>query len=287
MRKNLLKNEHLASTVQIVLGCALGALAYPLFLVPNHIAPGGLTGLATVLNYLFHWPVGTTSLLMNIPLFIIGYRAMGRVFVIRSLVATVLFSVLIDLIPLPPMTQQPLLGAVFGGVLLGAGLGLILRGGATTGGTDILARLLKRHLREVKMGYVTLAIDTVVLILTGLVFRDISKTLYSAVTLFICSRVLDAVLYGLDYSSVALIISDRYEDVYRAIDKQLDRGVTFLEGRGGYTGAPKTVLMTAVKSRQISELKQLVQCIDPNAFMIVQPAHQVLGEGFKRYSDDI
>ena len=98
---------------------------------------------------------------------------------------------------------------------------------------------------------------------------------------------LDAVLYGLDYSSVALIISDRYEDVYRAIDKQLDRGVTFLEGRGGYTGAPKTVLMTAVKSRQISELKQLVQCIDPNAFMIVQPAHQVLGEGFKRYNDDI
>ena len=123
MRKNLLKNEHLASTVQIVLGCALGALAYPLFLVPNHIAPGGLTGLATVLNYLFHWPVGTTSLLMNIPLFIIGYRAMGRVFVIRSLVATVLFSVLIDLIPLPPMTQQPLLGAVFGGGAAGRGPG--------------------------------------------------------------------------------------------------------------------------------------------------------------------
>ena len=180
-----------------------------------------------------------------------------------------------------------MLGVIFGGVLTGAGLGLVFLPGATTGGTDILARLLKRHLREVKMGYVTLAIDTVVLILTGLVFRDISKTLYSAITLFICSRVLDAVLYGLDYSSVALIISDRYEDVYRAIDKQLDRGVTFLEGRGGYTGAPKTVLMTAVKSRQISELKQLVQCIDPNAFMIVQPAHQVLGEGFKRYSDDI
>ena len=106
MRKNLLKNEQLASAVQIALGCALGALAYPLFLVPNHIAPGGLTGLATVLNYLFRWPVGTTSLVMNVPLFIIGYRAMGRVFVIRSLVATVLFSVLIDLIPLPPMTER-------------------------------------------------------------------------------------------------------------------------------------------------------------------------------------
>ena len=107
MKKPFLKNEHAVAAAQITLGCFLGALAYPLFLVPNHIAPGGLTGLATVLNYLFHWPVGTTSLLMNIPLFIIGYRAMGRVFVIRSLVATVLFSVLIDLIPLLPMTQQP------------------------------------------------------------------------------------------------------------------------------------------------------------------------------------
>lgn len=171
MRKNLLKNEHLASTVQIVLGCALGALAYPLFLVPNHIAPGGLTGLATVLNYLFHWPVGTTSLLMNIPLFIIGYRAMGRVFVIRSLVATVLFSVLIDLIPLPPMTQQPLLGAVFGGVLLGAGLGLILRGGATTGGTDMAARMIHNRFQHISVGAILFLIDCCVVLMAGFLHR--------------------------------------------------------------------------------------------------------------------
>ena len=232
--------------------------------------------------------IGLYTAVMNVPLFVIGYRRLGRGFFFGSLLGMACNSLLIDLLAgLPAPQVETMLGVIFGGVLTGAGLGLVFLPGATTGGTDILARLLKRHLREVKMGYVTLAIDTVVLILTGLVFRDISKTLYSAVTLFICSRVLDAVLYGLDYSSVALIISDRYEDVYRAIDKQLDRGVTFLEGRGGYTGAPKTVLMTAVKSRQISELKQLVQCIDPNAFMIVQPAHQVLGEGFKRYSDDI
>ena len=232
--------------------------------------------------------IGLYTAVMNVPLFVIGYKRLGRGFFFGSLLGMACNSLLIDLLAgLPAPQVETMLGVIFGGVLTGAGLGLVFLPGATTGGTDILARLLKRHLREVKMGYVTLSIDTCVLILTGLVFRDISKTLYSAITLFICSRVLDAVLYGLDYSSVALIISERYEDVYHAIDTQLDRGVTFLEGRGGYTGAPKTVLMTAVKSRQISELKRLVQCIDPNAFMIVQPAHQVLGEGFKRYNDDI
>ena len=245
----------------LVIGNAMFALGFNLFLVPNSLNVG---------HRLERAHRGRAAA---------GLSSGGGGSMIRKLrIKIVLVIVLVAAV---------MLGVIFGGVLTGAGLGLVFLPGATTGGTDILARLLKRHFREVKMGYVTLAIDTCVLILTGLVFRDISKTLYSAVTLFICSRVLDAVLYGLDYSSVALIISDRYEDVYRAIDKQLDRGVTFLEGRGGYTGAPKTVLMTAVKSRQISELKQLVQCIDPNAFMIVQPAHQVLGEGFKRYNDDI
>lgn len=273
----------------LVVGNAMFALGFNLFLVPNSLNVGGLSGIAMILQRLLgRGGIGLYTAVMNIPLFIVGYRRLGRGFFFGSLIGMACNSLFIDLLSgLPAPQVETMLGVIFGGVLTGAGLGLVFLPGATTGGTDILARLLKRHLREVKMGYVTLAIDTCVLVLTGLVFRDISKTLYSAITLFICSRVLDAVLYGLDYSSVALIISERYEDVYRAIDKQLDRGVTFLEGRGGYTGQPKTVLMTAVKSRQISELKQLVQCIDPNAFMIVQPAHQVLGEGFKRYNDDI
>ena len=131
--KRIFKHESLTAYLQIFLGSLVGAVAYPLFLVPNHIAPGGLTGLATVIHFLVGFPVGLTSFLLNVPLFVVGYRAMGRVFVLRSFVATVVFSLLIDIIPLPPMTQNPLLGAVFGGVLLGVGLGLILRGGATTG----------------------------------------------------------------------------------------------------------------------------------------------------------
>ncbi len=273
----------------ILFGNIFFALGFDLFLVPNSLNIGGLSGIAMILQRLIgRGGIGLYTAVMNVPLFLIGYRQLGKSFFFGSLAGMVLNSLFIDLFAALPAPQvEPMLGVIFGAALTGAGLGMVFLSGATTGGTDILARLLKRHFREVKMGYVTLALDTCVLALTGLVFRDISKTLYSAVTLFICSRVLDSVLYGLDYSSVALIITDRYEDVCRAIDIQLDRGVTFLEGRGGYTGAPKTVLMTAVRSRQVSELKQLVECIDPNAFMILQPAHQVLGEGFKRYTDDI
>ena len=281
MRKNLLKNEHLASTVQIVLGCALGALAYPLFLVPNHIAPGGLTGLATVLNYLFHWPVGTTSLLMNIPLFIIGYRAMGRVFVIRSLVATVLFSVLIDLIPLPPMTQQPLLGAVFGGVLLGAGLGLILRGGATTGGTDMAARMIHNRFQHISVGAILFLIDCCVVLMTGF-FSEAEYGLYAFASLYASSRLIDVVMVGLAREKACYIISTQHERVKQEIMQKLDRGVTVLRAEGGYSGQERPVLLCVLSAQEMGRLKAIVREADEDAFLFISDAHEVLGEGFRR-----
>ncbi len=281
MRQNLLKNEHLASTVQIVLGCALGALAYPLFLVPNHIAPGGLTGLATVLNYLFHWPVGTTSLLMNIPLFIIGYRAMGRVFVIRSLVATVLFSVLIDLIPLPPMTQQPLLGAVFGGVLLGAGLGLILRGGATTGGTDMVARMIHNRFQHISVGAILFLIDCCVVLMAGF-FIEAEYALYAFASLYASSRLIDVVMVGLAREKACYIISTQHERVKQEIMQKLDRGVTVLRAEGGYSGQERPVLLCVLSAQEMGRLKAIVREADENAFLFISDAHEVLGEGFRR-----
>ena len=164
---SIMKNEQLMAYLQIALGSVLGAVAYPLFLVSNHIAPGGLTGVATVFNYLFLWPVGTVSLILNVPLFLIGYKAMGRVFVFRSLIATILFSVLIDLIPLDALTTDPLLGAIFGGVLLGVGLGLILRGGATTGGTDMAARMVHNHFQHITVGTILFAIDCISVFMAG------------------------------------------------------------------------------------------------------------------------
>ena len=281
MRKNLLKNEQLASAVQIALGCALGALAYPLFLVPNHIAPGGLTGLATVLNYLFHWPVGTTSLVMNVPLFIIGYRAMGRVFVIRSLVATVLFSVLIDLIPLPPMTEQPLLGAVFGGVLLGAGLGLILRGGATTGGTDMVARMIHNRFQHISVGAFLFLIDCCVVLMAGF-FIEAEYALYAFVALYAASKLIDVVMVGLTREKACYIISSQHERVKQEIMQKLDRGVTVLRAEGGYSGQERPVLLCVLSAQELGRLKAIVREADEDAFLFISDAHEVLGEGFRK-----
>lgn len=281
MRKNLLKNEQLASAVQIALGCALGALAYPLFLVPNHIAPGGLTGLATVLNYLFHWPVGTTSLVMNVPLFIIGYRAMGRVFVVRSLVATVLFSVLIDVIPLPPMTQQPLLGAVFGGVLLGAGLGLILRGGATTGGTDMVARMIHNRFQHISVGAFLFLIDCCVVLMAGF-FIEAEYALYAFVALYAASKLIDVVMVGLTREKACYIISTQHEQVKREIMEKLDRGVTVLHAEGGYSGQERPVLLCVLSAQELGRLKAIVREADEDAFLFISDAHEVLGEGFRK-----
>ena len=281
MRKNLLKNEQLASAVQIALGCALGALAYPLFLVPNHIAPGGLTGLATVLNYLFHWPVGTTSLVMNVPLFIIGYRAMGRVFVVRSLVATVLFSVLIDLIPLPPMTEQPLLGAVFGGVLLGAGLGLILRGGATTGGTDMVARMIHNRFQHISVGAFLFLIDCCVVLMAGF-FIEAEYALYAFVALYAASKLIDVVMVGLTREKACYIISTQHEQVKREIMEKLDRGVTVLPAEGGYSGQERPVLLCVLSAQELGRLKAIVREADEDAFLFISDAHEVLGEGFRK-----
>ncbi len=281
MRKNLLKNEQLASAVQIALGCALGALAYPLFLVPNHIAPGGLTGLATVLNYLFHWPVGTTSLVMNVPLFIIGYRAMGRVFVIRSLVATVLFSVLIDLIPLPPMTEQPLLGAVFGGVLLGAGLGLILRGGATTGGTDMVARMIHNRFQHISVGAFLFLIDCCVVLMAGF-FIEAEYALYAFVALYAASKLIDVVMVGLTRDKACYITSTQHEQAKREIMEKLDRGVTVLHAEGGYSGQERPVLLCVLSAQELGRLKAIVREADEDAFLFISDAHEVLGEGFRK-----
>ena len=281
MRKNLLKNEQLASAVQIALGCALGALAYPLFLVPNHIAPGGLTGLATVLNYLFHWPVGTTSLVMNVPLFIIGYRAMGRVFVVRSLVATVLFSVLIDVIPLPPMTQQPMLGALFGGVLVGAGLGLILRGGATTGGTDMVARMIHNRFQHISVGAFLFLIDCCVVLMAGF-FIEAEYALYAFVALYAASKLIDVVMVGLTREKACYIISTQHEQVKREIMEKLDRGVTVLHAEGGYSGQDRPVLLCVLSAQELGRLKAIVREADEDAFLFISDAHEVLGEGFRK-----
>ena len=286
MKKRIWKEILWAGTTAI--GSALFALGFAMFLIPNDINTGGISGLAMILRELLGFgSIGTLTLVMNIPLFLIGGVKIGKRFFAGSLIGMVVSSVLIDLFTLIPFaTPEPLIGGLYGGVLCGAGLGLVFMAGASTGGSDILVRLLKKRYRNLPIGSISMMFDALVVLLTGLVFRDISKALYSGVVVFVCGQVIDAVVYRFDYSRVALIISKEHEKIAKAISDQLDRGATYLHGAGSYTHQNIEVVLAVVRKGQLAELKELVMDIDENAFVIVQEAHQVLGDGFAHYSPD-
>lgn len=274
--------------IRIGLGCAIFGLSFNLFLLPNGLNAGGISGLSMVLVHVLGFgTVGSITAVINLPLFVFGGMQIGKRFFFGSLIGMILNALFIDLfsaIPVP--TTEPLIGALYGGVLCGFGLGLVFYTGASTGGSDIIVRLLKRRWRNVPIGTITIAFDLCVATLTGIAFGDINRTLYSGVAIFVVGQVIDAVVYRFDYSKVALIITRHCEEVAKAIAAKLDRGATFLHGEGAFRHQHTKVVLTAVKRSQVAELKQLVVELDPDAFIILQEAHQVLGDGFSRYSKD-
>lgn len=271
-----------------IFGSTVFALGFSLFLAPNDMNPGGISGLSMVLVELLHFgSVGTLSILINLPLFILGGLKIGKRFFAGSLLGMLLSSVLIDAFAVIEMIAvEPLMAALYGGLTCGLGLGVVFVCGTSTGGSDILVRLLKLKYRNVPIGQISMTFDAVVVVLTGLVFHDVSKALYTGVSVFICGKVVDAVVYRFDYSKVALIVSSRYEEIAYEIGVKLDRGATFLHAEGSYSHKDTKVVLAAVKKQQVAELKDLVVHLDPNAFIIVQEAHQVLGDGFSRHSKD-
>ena len=274
---------------KITLGCAIFALGFDLFLEPNNLNVGGMSGLAMVARELLGFgSIGILTMAFNIPLFLLGAKKLGKRFLLGSLAGMLLSSVFLDLFSfLPTPKTEILLDSLYGGVFVGIGIGLVFLAGATTGGSDIAAKLLRRRFRSASLGKVLLAIDLFIIFLTGVVFRDISRTLYSALPLAVSSVVMDQLLYGLDHSTVALIISEHYQTVSEQIGARLDRGATVLEGSGSYTGSPRPVLMSAVRQKELPELKSIVREIDPDAFVILLPAHQVLGEGFRGSGEEL
>ena len=279
---------YVKSYAVITLGSLLYALAYNIFYAPNLVAMGGLTGLGQVLNALIPvLPVGTTVFVMNVPLFFLGWKFIGGHLLVSSLYAMTFSSFAIDVMDMiyqfPPM--DTMLAAIFGGALLGAGIGLVFAKGATTGGTDLIARLLKLKFAWLPMGTLVLIPDFIVIVLAAIAFGKVESALYGLVSLFITSKVMDMVLYGLDSSKVAYIISDSCKEITDAV-MAMDRGATILHGEGAYSGDEKKVLMVAFKQKEIVPLKEKVNEIDPHAFLIVCDAHDVLGEGFRTYSKD-
>ncbi|MBR5617747.1 MAG: YitT family protein [Oscillospiraceae bacterium] len=273
---------------KIILGCALFSVGFAFFLEPNNVNAGGITGLAMIVVHLLGFgTVGLLTLLINLPLFIVSGIKIGKKFFVGSLVGLTLSSVMLDMLALLPHPQiEPLVAALYGGLICGVGLGVVFAAGASTGGSDIVVRLLKLKYENVPIGTISIIFDAVVVVLTGLVFWDISKALYSGVTVFVCGQVIDAVVYRFDYSKVALIITKEHEKIAQQIGLRLDRGATYLNGQGSYSQKEMKIVLSVVKKQQVAELKRLVMEIDPDAFVVVQEAHQVLGEGFSRYSRD-
>ncbi len=282
----------------LVLGAAITAAAISFFLVPYKLAPGGITGIATVLFYLLgeKIPAGVIILLLNVPLFAFGYKLIGRKFIVKTLISTVLMSLLIDVTEplagkfaemLSPesMADRPdyLLYSIFGGFIMGVGLGLVFKSGATTGGTDLAARILHHMFPGITVGRALMMIDTAVVIFAAIAFKSFLLALYSILALYISTKVIDVIIEGLNFAKSVFIISDHAEAIAQDIMRELDRGATAFNGKGMYSGNDKTILYCVLHRSQIQQLKSLVRRTDPSAFVILSDVTEVLGEGFITY----
>lgn len=282
----------------IGLGCMVMTMAMNIFLIPFKLAPGGVSGLATVIYYIIDGviPVGTLMLIFNIPLFLTGYKSRGRSFLMRSLFGTVALSVFIDLTA--PFTEKLvtdylirfdesmavpdlLLNGLIGGLIMGIGLGMVLKENATTGGTDLAASLLRKFFPRFTLGEWLLILDGCVILFATLAFRSVKLGLYAAISLYISSKTIDAYVEGFHFAKSLMIISEHSEEIARRLMADVDRGVTGLKGMGMYSRQDKTVLLCVVRKQEISIVKSIVKECDPKAFVLLSDVREVLGEGFE------
>jgi uncharacterized membrane-anchored protein YitT (DUF2179 family) len=270
--------------IYLIIGGILYSLSYALFLIPHRIVPGGVTGIAMVLHFLISSPVGIVGIILNIPLFIIAMRILGISFGIKSVVTIICTYLAIDFfvysIHITTPTDNEVLAALYGGVLLGLGLGLIFRGGASTGGTDIVGQVLNRY-TNMSVGMWIMVIDFVVITLAGIATHSIELALLGYLALFLSSKVIDLVLEGMDYARAVFVISEKNEKIIEAIYDKMNRGVTILDGHSAYTQEKRPVVMCVITKRETQIFKSLVKNIDNDAFVILTDVFEVLGKGFR------
>lgn len=275
-----LKDNKVVAYIAITIGVAVSIFSQNYFLLPNQISTGGFSGIATILYYLFNLPVGLTMLVLNVPLFLVSFRKLGSGFVMRSLYAMIMYSLLTDLFPIMPLTEDMLLASIYGGVLMGLGLGISVYFGGSTGGTDTLGMLINHKFKFISVSVGMLAVDVLVVVATGLVF-DIQTALFAIVGLYISTKVMEIFTEGINRASSFLIISSKYKEIESRIMEEMDRGVTELTARGAYEGKEHPALLCVVeKGREVTWVKEIVHKIDPKAFVMFWEAKEVNGEGF-------
>ena len=282
------KHKVVWDLLKITLGALMAGFSFWFLTFPNHIVSGGITGIAQITNMLTGFPVGVMTIILNIPLFVWAWKKLGRRFVVFTAIAMVLCSVSIDLIESFswPLSDEPMLAAVYGGLFKGAGYGLIYTTGATSGGVDIPARLLRRKYPHINFSTFSLGLDAIVIVAYAVIFRRFDSCMYTLICTFISSKVISLILYGPIDSRLCFIISDRSDDLRHAITERLGRGATMLQGHGAWSGNEKQVILCVVKPHQIADLRKLVRDIDKNAFLVVGDARSVYGRGFENILQD-
>jgi uncharacterized membrane-anchored protein YitT (DUF2179 family) len=275
------KFESALEYINVIIGSAIIALAFNVFLLPNQIASGGVSGISTILLSVFGWEPAYVQWAFNIPLFIAGVVLLGKQFGVKTLIGTLFLPFVVFLTKnIDPWTNDALLGALFGGIAVGLGLGIVFRGNGSTGGTDLAAQIITKY-TGLTLGTSVVLIDGLIVISAALVF-DIERGLYALIALYVTSKTIDLVQVGFGRSKTAMIITNKQEEVRAGILNKIDRGVTKLSAHGGFTDDERPVLMCVVDQREFTKLKQLVKSLDPTAFVVVMDASEVLGEGFKR-----
>lgn len=286
--KNVLKN-----TLMLSVGCIIYGIGIGLFLDPNELCPAGVSGLAIVINRWIELICGATPLstgaiiaIANVPIMILGVWKLGWRFFFSTIIATFASSAIIDLLQafFAPPTAEPLLACVLGGAFMSLGMGMVFRAGATTGGTDVIVRVLRNKYKHIKTGQMFWFIDGAVIVVYALTFQSVEGFLYALITLAVQTFVLDAVLYGTDSAKLLYIVSDKHEEISKYLLDKLETGVTFIKGTGAYTGKEKQVLMCVVKKQMLPKVREFVCETDPKAFMIVTKATEIYGEGYKDHT---
>ena len=271
----------------IILGSFIYAAGVALFLDPNNLAPGGLIGIAVILNRLVSVDTGTLYFILNIPIVILGWWKFGAKFIASTFFAILINSVMTNKLAMfPPITTEPLLAALAGSILVGVGIAIVFQCGATTGGTDIIVKVLRTKYKHLKTGFLFLVTDIVIVAVSGLVFKDFNIVLYAFIAVTVSGKAMDYMLYGSDEAKLIYIISNHGERIASRILKDMDIGATFLSGQGAYTGTEKRVIMCVVQKKRAPELEDIVKHEDKDAFMIVSSANEIYGEGYKNILHD-
>jgi len=290
-KEKLFSKKWFMSYSMVVIGAFIMAAGYVYFISPHKIVPGGVFGISIVLHHLFGLPIGLTALVMNIPLTLIGIKILGPRFGVKTVVGFTLVSIFIDLLTMiwgekPLVADDVLLSSIFGGVLVGFGLGLIFKARATSGGSDIVAMIIGKY-TKMPIGQLLIMIDSCVVIVGLIAFRDWRIPLYSWIVIFITGKVIDLVLEGMSYEKSLFIVTDKYEEIRDKIINDLDRGGTLIKGEGMYKGTEKKIIFTNVNRRELSMLQEYINIVDPNAFMTVINANEILGNGFKSLREKV